>query len=643
MNVIFLRDRRLWILFAALAFLLVSCAQYNFIWNHFYSRGPYLLDSGWYSSIIYKAGFFPENPFVAHSSGRYFDIHVSFLVSILSVLSGYLPFDRVDWFAITQGAMYGSLVLAPACLAWMWLRDCQSTRQRRLIELMGIIIVAATTFSGQVLMCWGYPHYEIFIPAMINLALVAWLAERHGAASVCLLIAAASREDGGFHGALAFGGVWLGLLAYGFRSSGFFKKNLDVLGLAFFSFFLGVVFLGLQKMVFDGHSLLREEYLGDPLYAHLSVGVIRERVQNFLLNCRFLWYPILVALGGAVLLRNVLPILGWIAYLPWLLLNLFAVQEIKAEFSIYTGFPFVVAMFLPLIAVQRLRSTGLAASTGRAVVVCAVLSVLASTIGFARDKPAAFAQILRDSVSRAPVSESNTQRGLRAFTESMSGRNFYYDQAMAAWLIDQPLPANGLLASGRDLLDRKPLPVLYSSEGMWRDDIVRSLSSMGKEDVWLVPDSILRAWLPAGETLPAPWVRGNLTAEMLQTGQGVVVRGVNFDVTDRAGKGFAIWGPFQPMPAGTYRVTWRIVDARSLSGPEIGILDVASAGDVLARRPLKINEDGQITIDFIVPPGGAKAVEFRYWHHGNGVLTLHFERLEKMPDARVSQNASNGA
>jgi hypothetical protein len=316
---------------SAAAFWAGAC----FVWNHFL-RGPYLLDSGWYSAIIYQQGLLPDSPRAASSIREYYGIHVSPLISLASVFSYVLPIGRVPYYALFQGLIYAPLGAVTAILA-----RTKGSRTTSVDAVKVLITSLLFAFNGQALACLGYPHYEIFLSAGVCL-LVAGIATGHERLGwLGLVLAGATREDGGLH-ALAF---TMAALACNLSRRPFPIERRVIIRMAIVSGLMSVAAFVAQKSFFQSANLFRHEYLGDPTYAHLTLATLERRIRGLPADANFIVLPFLGTVVLAAVARDARYLLGWVVELPWFLVNLFAAQEIKAQFSIYTGFPFVASIF----------------------------------------------------------------------------------------------------------------------------------------------------------------------------------------------------------------------------------------------------------------------------------------------------------
>lgn len=627
-------------LIAASAFLLVGLPQAVFIWNHFYRNGAYLLDAGWLSAVSFRSGIIPDNPEAAtYGPVSFYGVHISPLISLFSLLSHLVPADRITWYAITQGAIYGSLVLAPLWLLRTY-RSLGQQRHPRMGLLFGFSVVFLTAFNGPVLKAWGFPHFEIAIPVFINLALVAWLQQRWRLVVAFIFLAACVREDGGFHAALAFFGVWLWWSLEGRRRLGEPLANpaqgralaaMTLLGLA-----MGVLAFTIQKLFFDPQSLLRSQYLGDPAFSHLAFETIKQRFELLLEGCRFIVYPIVISSVLALIFRTWIPCIGWLAYAPWLLVNFLAVAPEKVSLSLYIGFPFVTAMFMPLVLLAGSRGGWRPLVASEPWLLSGILvSIFASTYGLYRDDPASFRHILQDSrLSRDMPDVAATHAGMSAFLHRYDGA-YAVDPAAASLLLEWDPPIDAIVHKVQDVR-QSTRPLLFSRRGLWSRSIVDGLLSMERDRIWTVPGTILAAWLPEGEVLPPPWVESALVPIAMSIADaGVELRGGDgaFVIRSQAREGFVLWGPYLRLPGGHYRVYWGSTEIGypGPSGTQLGMFDVASGGRVLATAPLRVGTF-RTALEFCIPNGGLDGVEFRYWHQGGRSLILTFEGLRVAPE-----------
>ncbi len=124
-----------------------------------------------------------------------------------------------------------------------------------------------------------------------------------------------------------------------------------------------VAMIMVQKKVFGSANLFRSEFMGTPAYAHLTSAALHERIADFGTKCGVFSLAMAASVVVAVARRDARYLLGWLATFPWLLLNLTALQDVKSQLAVYSGFPCVCSTFW-IFAYGRVR-TRHAAGAGR--------------------------------------------------------------------------------------------------------------------------------------------------------------------------------------------------------------------------------------------------------------------------------------
>jgi hypothetical protein len=113
-------------LFAALV-----CSPFAiYIFNHFYSIGPYFFDSGWFSYLLSHCTMPPANPLSMAQEGfpYYFTFHIALIVPLwgamaqFSHLNGPSAFAQFQWFfhalLFSAGFVLGRNYSVPAKAQW---------------------------------------------------------------------------------------------------------------------------------------------------------------------------------------------------------------------------------------------------------------------------------------------------------------------------------------------------------------------------------------------------------------------------------------------------------------------------------------------------------------------------------------------
>jgi hypothetical protein len=358
------------------ALLAVGVAR--FILNHFFLRAPYLLDSGWLSAVVYRAGLIPDNPAIACNwVDSYYGVHFSPILSVFSMLSYVAPLDRIEWYALFEALVYLPIGMAVHALSAHI--DPEGGLRR-----LPLTFVAALAFSfqGLVIVFIGSPHYEAAIPGLICLLLAAVVTGHPRRAWIYLVLATSVREDAGFHAALAL----LPLLYLRWRGVNLPPRPRALARMIAVAVGASIAGILVQRFCFHAPSMLAHVYLGDPAYAHLDGGVLAGRARDFLETRQVIYYPVVATVVVAVLRRDPRYLLGWGAALPWFLLNFTAYEAQKSAFNAYAGFPFVVSVFWLYLYGARLAPEARRMRLGRAEAMFAIVC-LSSTLGLYRASP----------------------------------------------------------------------------------------------------------------------------------------------------------------------------------------------------------------------------------------------------------------
>lgn len=419
-----------WLLVGVLPTLLVALGNARFIINHFYARAPELLDSGWYSWIVYRAGVLQKNPVTACNYAElYYGVHVSPLTSIFSILSYASPLDRIEWYALFQGFVFAPLGFAVYLVA----SRLEPDGTCRVRWPIAVIAAIAFAFDAQVLLCVGYPHYEVAIPAFACVFLACLVTERTWLAWIALFLTLSVREDAGIH-------VGLALLAFAWvneRGPRRFVTRRVLVVLIGISFGASVVAIGLQKLAFHSANLLRSEFLGTPAFGHVTTELLAHRLRYLFRYCPFITIPLVAAAGIAAIRRDPRYLLGWAVGVPWLVFNLLAHWELKSQFAAYTGFPFIISFFWVYLygAVLAPAQRRLAAPVLEAFV--AVTSIATVVAAYA-DQPWTVSRTFRDMA----VVDARTRDASRAFRAAILHR----PELFGRLVVDRPVAALALEA-----------------------------------------------------------------------------------------------------------------------------------------------------------------------------------------------------
>jgi hypothetical protein len=563
---------------------LLALGVARFILHHFFAHAPYLLDSGWLSAVVYRAGLIPRNPSIACDWATYFyGVHFSPILSVFSLLSYLVPLPRIEWYAVVQGLIYVPIGIAVYCL---W---ASGRRPWRSLDVLAATCAAlAFSFCGIVIVFIGSPHYEAAIPGLICLLLASVVTDRPRLAWICLGVTVAVREDAGIHAALALAPLlWVHLRTAAVRPGRRILVQIIVASVA-----ASAAALAVQKLCFHPVSMIRHVYLGDPAFDHLSPSLLFERLRSFLAHRQVIYYPFLVTVVFAALRRDPRYLLGWLSALPWFLLNLFAVEDEKSAFNAYTAFPFLVSMFwVPLygafLAPEGRRQRRIVNDLGLA------LASLSSTLGLYLANPSMLTSSMKEMVYRRTADRSAVHGFADALVthRGVLGR-LYVDPSVAAVAAES-------LALGNT----------------WRPGLVDVDSLAFHRDTWLGPElaaqlftSRLTACTGIAGTGFVVCTRAPLPPDVLE---GVPTRSLPpvfaVGLRERVGirieprgvtarDGATIQGTLGLLPRGNYRLVLAL-EASSAAGSALASVEIVSEKSVVASMPVP-NGHSELDLDF---------------------------------------------
>lgn len=582
---------RVWSAVAHSPLLAIVWANAVFIYNHFYVRGPYLHDSGWFSALVYRNGLMPRSPeSVARDVVYYWGWHPSLLLSLGSALSYLAPIGRIEWFAVFQAAIYAPLAFAVPLLVPKEARTDLSSAA--LTAACGL----AFAFGGQVVTCIGFPHFEIFSAAGCAIMLAAIATGRERLAWVGLGISIATREDGGLHGAT----LLVAALASDFTGHPFpiARKRLVTMMVAGLA--ATAILIVVQKKLFVSVDAWKHYLAGDPPYAHLTRDLVWKRLGFLASHSGFVWMPAAATAVIAVVRRDPRYLLGWAVTLPWFLLNLAAKQDVKAKLELYTGFPFLGSAFW--VGAYARAGDRRPVWTGWRWAPWSVgaLSLL-SLIGLERGYDYAVGKAVEDmSFPRA-----TNRAGLYELTRELATRDRGFvrmDTSIASFAVDfvrlENLLTDEEKVGGRVGGDAFTFFTSSESVDVYIRSTFRHCGQVPRTPAFFCTTS--ERSLPAITTPRAPLAPAIIVAENARR---------NGDVVDVAAAPFSIstGGPWIKLERGHYVASWDVVFARCAPDaptPHMHI-DVCSAGkNVAASRRVSAADPEPLEIPFEVTADG---------------------------------------
>lgn len=330
--------------------LVAAILALNYTLNHFYVRGAYMMDSGWFADLATQTSWPPPNP-PAIADGTYFRYHLSPFFWLWAqpwgVLdaAGLAPPPAV-WFSVSQALWFGALALGLALLVGPRVASL-GTRGGWTAAVIGVL----GAFCGASLAVLGFAHFEVATPAMAVLALAFVARDRWGAAGVALAVGVLTREDAGFH-FLVLMGLLAGVAWLRRRRSDVWRGRAARLAVAAAACGMAsVAAMVVQAVAFPSpESSFARIYSGAPAWAHVDAGFIADRLAFLAVERAALWVPFVTVAAVAVARRSALLVVGPLAAVPWLAVSIAAVATDAGHLTGHYAFPLVLTTVWPVVA-----------------------------------------------------------------------------------------------------------------------------------------------------------------------------------------------------------------------------------------------------------------------------------------------------
>lgn len=394
--------------------------NFSFIINHFYISGAYLLDSGFLADLIYRNEF---NPRVAPILGGHVfnGVHFSIIHNIMNIISYIIPFNFIDYYAFFQGIIYALLSVSVFSI-FLNGYDLDD----RFTLLMAICASIIFAFTGVVLNCVFYPHFEAMTTGFAILFFLFLFKGKHSTASLFFVLCLFVREDSGLH--------LVALLLFVFVVNLFSTNKLGsqnkiiMYTIAAFTYsFLAIL---IQKFYFKGGGAFSTAYMGgsDNL-SYITIDHVISRLVLYYNGLPFLWQPLLILIVWAVLERNFYLLIGFFAQVPWFFLHILSTGPVS-EMSTYRVFPFIVAMAWPFIIVVTFKKFRLNRSDSRVVTAIALILFFSSFAKFVEVRNGSMHFL--DNFLPREYSKSSYDKLRQAFSQTQFGSDILVDQSVAS-------------------------------------------------------------------------------------------------------------------------------------------------------------------------------------------------------------------
>ena len=369
--------------------LLAAAALFGFalftniatVLNNAYAFGATLYDSTIFQTIIWRSGL-ALRPAPAVSYNSFFNTHISPINYIPDALSYFAPIDRMSYYGIVYGIVFGLLLLTVFAAL------------RRLFNghvVLGSIGTVLFYFAGEITNGQFEPHQE-YASALFMIAFFSsWAMRRSRLAVAMIVLNAAVREDCG--ALLALPILLLALRNWwSERRCGVTQNTVRLFGFAAFSLLLSVVSFAMKLRYFNQLDVVQTFYYDawPNSFAHLSVAVITRRLRLIIFHEQFLWLPGIVLCIAGLALRDLRLPIPWVAFFPYWIFNFFSKFELSATLGSYKAFPLILMLVWPAII-----GTGTTGRRRAALGVLQFVVLLSAAIGWQGGVPPELAELKR--------------------------------------------------------------------------------------------------------------------------------------------------------------------------------------------------------------------------------------------------------
>jgi hypothetical protein len=221
------------------------------------------------------------------------------------------------------------------------------------------LLAATFPFLGLFVIQLGYPHTEPLFIGLFGAGLAAlMLGVRRWVGYLLVGLSMTVRQDCGLH-VFSFFGV---LALYSFRHGEPRVESWRWVRLGLAGLFVSATLMLVQRIWFHSDDAL-VRIIGEPPFAHLTVGLMRERLASVLHEKSYIWLPMALSAVLAAIQRDPIFLVGWIGTLPWLALCLAAKPPATGLLFGYYAFPLGLGIFSLVLGLKRHYAPGLATAT----------------------------------------------------------------------------------------------------------------------------------------------------------------------------------------------------------------------------------------------------------------------------------------
>ena len=323
--------------------LFVGYAVFNTTLNNVYEYGSTFYDSAEFATVGWRSGLrLYMGPVFG---GSIYTTHASTINYIPSLFSYLWMGDRITYYALFYAlvfaAMMGTAYIILLSLLPGWRGACYA--------LLGTIAL----FCGQIVFDAAWEMRSDFMsPLFMLLAFRAWQLRRYRQAVLWFILNNMVREDLGIMilvPVILLTGVQYYNVRLNDRALAKEKLRWGII-ISALCLVWALVTIYIQKHYFQLYDLLQDQYYDrNHPFAHLSYGLIEDRLYYLLQYAAGIWMPIFMLGVAALLFKDMELLVGALAFMPYIIGMFFSKSDMSAQFSSYKPFLFPLCVLWPAI------------------------------------------------------------------------------------------------------------------------------------------------------------------------------------------------------------------------------------------------------------------------------------------------------
>ncbi len=333
--------RKAWLGWALLVFWIPFQLNYDYLLNAFYHFGTPYNDAGLLAQLSWHGDWRLSTPLV-YTNYPFLGVHCMLIMQLLNGLSYLVPLPMAEFYSIFIALINASLGLA----MFYGFSCCIKARNHLHMAALALFSIAFA-FNTVVMNGIWMGHFEYAIPLGIFLFLLFFARQQWRLATVFFVFTLLMREDAGLHIITVLG--LLALLRFAKHRS-LRKLKPEALYIVCALLFTGFAFWVTAAFRDYYSGIMGGVYLGNPPLAHLSWSLLAGRLKLIAGEHPYLWLGLIFTSITAIRARNIYYMVGYVACIPWFLVNWMAFNNNTGHLYAYYAFPFILILMWPMLA-----------------------------------------------------------------------------------------------------------------------------------------------------------------------------------------------------------------------------------------------------------------------------------------------------